>query len=495
MATMSVSVTKSVMKGIEKSMSEFGSELLMRAAEKYGFDADEALKELMESVSVKTSGKSAPATKKVSKKVAKKAGPSVPLPFVGVVNEGLCFGIKFNHGLHTQCQVECEDEFCKKCQLQADKNASGKPNYGDIRDRVKEGVSLLEFRDAKGKQTVPYANVVKKMGLDKEMCLREAAKFGVEIPDCHWEERVARRGRPKKSVDVSDTESESSKPKKAKKSAKKDDLLGALKAATAASETSSVSSKSSGSRGRPRLSEEEKARRAEEKAAKKAAADAKKAEARAAKKAAAEAEKAKKAEERAAKKAAAEAEKVAKAEAKAAEKAAKEAEKVKKAEERAAKKAAREAEKVAKAEAKAAKEAEKTKKAEERAAKKAEKEAKKEVKKESEEDKKSVTIDETPEVIPEEFRGCAAPELAMKEAEAAAVVEDSDDEGEDEETECEEFVHNGVTYWKSGNTLYDPETQDEVGTWNPKTGEIVKGVESDEESDGELSEEELSDEE
>lgn len=450
-----VSVTKSVMKGIEKSMSEFGSELLMRAAEKYGFDANEALKELMESVSVKTSGKSVPGTKKVSKKVEKKAGPSVPLPFVGVVDEGLCFGIKFNHGLHTQCQVECEGEFCKKCQLQADKNASGKPNYGDIRDRVKEGVSLLEFRDAKGKQTVPYANVVKKMGLDKEMCLREAAKFGVEIPDCHWDERVARRGRPKKSVDVSDTESESSKPKKAKKSAKKDDLLGALKAATAASETSSVSSKSSGSRGRPRLSEEEKARRAEEKAAKKATADA---------------EKAKKAEARAAKKAAAE------------------AEKVKKAEERAAKKAAAEAEKVKKAEAKAAKEAEKAKKAEERAAKKA-------AKKESEEAKKSVTIDETPGVIPEEFRGCAAPELAMKEAEAAAVVEDSDDEGDEEETECEEFVHNGVTYWKSGNTLYDPETQDEVGTWNPKTGEIVKGVESDEESDGELSEEELSDEE
>ena len=107
--------------------------------------------------------------------------------------------------------------------------------------------------------------------------------------------------------------------------------------------------------------------------------------------------------------------------------------------------------------------------------------AKKEVKSEPKED------------IPAEFAGAAAPDMAMKMAaveetkDADVVVEDS----EEEATECEEFVHEGVTYWKAGNTLYDPETQEEVGTWNPKTGVIEAPVESEDE----LSEEELSDEE
>ena len=446
---MAMSVSASVMKGLKKSMSDFSRDLLTRVGEKwelekYGFSVEEAMSLIEDAVGMSGKATSKKTVRKAVKKAAKKASPSVPLPFVGKVYEELCFGIKFNHGLHTQCTKECAGDYCSKCQLQADKNASGKPNYGDIRDRVKEGVSLLGFRDAKGKLTVPYANVVKKMGLDKETCQREAAKFGVEIPECHWVERKAQRGRPKKSVSVSDTDSEcSKKSKRSTKSVKKDDLLAALTAATAESETSSVSSKSSGSRGRPRLSAEEKERRAAEKA--------KKAEARAAKKAAAEAEKAKKAEERAAKKAAADAEKAKKAEARAAKK--------------------------------AAAQAEKAKKAEERAAKKAEKEAKKT-------EEKSVTIDDTPVVIPEEFRGCAAPELAMKDAtDAAAVAEESDDE--EDGVECEEFVHDGVTYWKAGNTIYNPETQEEVGTWDPKRMCVVKNVES----DGELSEEELSDDE
>jgi hypothetical protein len=378
-----------------------------------------------------------------------------------VVSEG-CKGIKFNHGLHTQCGKSAEEDYCSGCQKQADKNASGKPNYGDIRDRV--GVSLLEFRDAKGKQTVPYANVVKKLGLDKEVCMREAAKFNVEIPAEHWVERVAKRGRPsKKSVDVSDTESESSKAsKKSVKKASSKDLLDALTAAAEDSEKSSTSS-----RGRPRLSAEEKAARAAANAEAKAAKAAEREAAKAAKIAEREAAKAAKAAEREAAKAAKiaerEAAKVAKAEA---AKAAKEA-----------KAAEREAKKAAKAEAaKAAKEA---------------KAAEREVKKAS----KSVTIKAEPVEIPEEFRGCAAPELAMAEATKDAVsvetpVEETPDADENE-LECEEFVHEGVTYWKAGNTLYDPETQEEVGTWDAASKSIVEGTESDDE----LSEEELSDDE
>ena len=386
-----MSIRVSALKGVESMMSEFGRELLVLAGSKYGFDGSLAVEELMGG-GVVWSMKGKGSKKRVGG--VEKEGPSVVLPFVGVVNEG-CKGIKFNHGLHTQCGKEGE-EYCVSCQKQADKNASGKPNYGDIRDRVKEGVSLLEFRDAKGKQTVPYANVVKKLGLDKEVCLREAEKFGVSIPAEHWVERVAKRGRPSsKNVDDSETSSVVSSAKKAKND-KAPDLLEALRAAADESEKSSVSSSGSSQRGRKRLSEEEKAARAEAKAAKVAEREAAKA----------------------------------------------------------AKVAEREAAKAAKADAV----------------------------------KKSVTIKETPVEIPDEFRGCAAPELAMAEA---AMAEDDAGEEEGDELECEEFVHNGITYWKSGNTLYDPETQDEVGVWDPKEGKIVREAESDDE----LSEEEMSDDE
>jgi chemotaxis protein histidine kinase CheA len=450
---MSLTIRASVMKGVESMMSEFGRELLTLAGEKYGFDGANACAELMGSSEVKVLKGKKTAAKRVTKKECKEE-PNVPLPFVGVVSEG-CKGIKFNHGLHTQCGKSSDDDYCSGCQKQADKNASGKPNYGDIRDRV--GVNLLEFRDAKGKQTVPYANVVKKLGLDKEVCMREAAKFNVEIPAEHWVERVAKRGRPsKKSVDVSDTESESSKAsKKSVKKASSKDLLDALTAAAEDSEKSSTSS-----RGRPRLSAEEKEAREAAKAEKAAAREA----AKAAKIAEREAAKA----EKAAAREAAKAEKAAAREAAKAEKA-----------------AAREA---AKAEKAAARKAAKEEKAAARKAAKAEKAT---AKKES----KSVSIKAEPVEIPEEFRGCAAPELAMAEASKDTVTTDAPVEetpdAEENEVECEEFVHEGVTYWKAGNTLYDPKTQDEVGVWDAASKKIVDGTESDDE----LSEEELSDDE
>ena len=299
--SVSMSIPKNVLSGRETTLDEYAGRVLDKASEHYGFDSAEA-RELFLGVSLKKS-----VTKRASgvKKAKTVARPSVVLPFVGVVDENLCYGIRFNHGLHTQCQKACSGDYCASCQKEADSTASGKPKIGDIRDRLACG--LLEFRDAKGRQTMPYANVVKKLKLDRDVCMSEAVKFGVEIPAEHWVERVARRGRPKKGVDVSDTESDGSSVSKKSKSAKHDALLKALVEETA-DDGSSVSSKSSGSskRGRPRLSDEEKARRA-----------AAKADAKAAKAAEREAAKVAKADAKAAKAAEREAAKAAKAEAKA----------------------------------------------------------------------------------------------------------------------------------------------------------------------------------
>ena len=395
-------MTAAMERALRTACVEMGDAMLTSLAEHYKMDFEElrrvsGVSDLVVTKAVKK------ATKKERKSVPKKDKkpvPSMPLPFIGKIDEEVCYGIRLNHGLHTQCsnfRVEGMD-YCKTCVKHAEKNASGKPTYGDIRDRLECG--LLEYRDPKGKQTLPYINVVEKLGLDMDAVKAEAAKFGIEIPEEHLVKRETKRGRPKKDeTSVSDTSSEASEPKKRGRPKKEkkvesvvgDDLLMALKnaqsdakkvadIATSDDSKSVSSSTSKKSGGRKRLSEEEKA----------------------------------------------------------AAKAKKEAEKQRKAEEKAAAKAKKEAEK----------EAEKQRKAEEKAAAKAKKEAEKEAEKED-------------------------------------VEEDVEEE---ESIKVKKFELNGVTYLRTAdNVLYDIDTQEPVGIYDPETGEIeeVDAVSDDESEDDE----------
>jgi hypothetical protein len=342
--SMSYSMSERVMKVVGGVYEEGLRDAVEKLASIYKFDGEEAMKlfgEIKYVVGVKSVKEKSGGKKKKSECV-----PSLPLPFCGVVDDEKCNGIRLNHGLHTQCPNEKEGlgEYCKTCQKHADKNASGKPNHGDIRDRLECG--LLEYRDPKGRQTIPYGNVVAKLGLDKEACMREAEKFGMTIPEEHWQVMEKKRGRPKKSVTgVSDTSSEKSepkrrgRPKKTKKveSAVGDDLLAQLKAADDDS-NSDIS-------GEEQMEQEKSEANAAKKAEKKRKAELKQMRTE---------EKESKSAEKAAAKAAKEAEKKRKAEEKAAAKAAKEAEKKRKEEEKAAAKAAKEAEKKRKEEEAAA---------------------------------------------------------------------------------------------------------------------------------------------
>ena len=394
----------------------------------------------------------------------KKEKATLPLPFCGVVDESSCFGIRLNHGLHTQCQNDKDGlgDYCKTCQKHADKNANGKPSHGDIRDRLECG--LLEFRDPKGRQTIPYGNVVEKLGLDKDAVIAEAEKFGLVIPEEHWQVMKKTRGRPKKSVsEVSDTDSEVSKPKKrgrprkikAVESAVGDDLLANMRAADSASEMSDVSSECSD---------------AEAKAARKAAKAAER-EAKKAEKARQAAElKAMKEEEREQKKA----EKLA----------AKEAEKEAKAKARAEAKAAKEAEKEAAKAAKAAeKEAAKAAKAAEREAKKAAKAAEKKASKPT-----TPVVSELEEEADSPVAAMPAPSAFPESISPIAPVE----EEETEEADATQFEHNGKTYLKTAdNFVYTMEAleadePEPIGLWNPETKTIDEiDLQSDDEEEDE----------
>ena len=85
--------------------------------------------------------------KKVVK--AKVTTPSMLIPFCGSVNDEWCCGVKINQQLYTQCtkgRIEDED-YCKLCQKQSENSASGKPNGGDIRERVQKGAAWRDPLD------------------------------------------------------------------------------------------------------------------------------------------------------------------------------------------------------------------------------------------------------------------------------------------------------------------------------------------------------------
>jgi hypothetical protein len=127
------------------------------------------------------------------------------LPWCGSVILGKCSALKLNSGLYTQCMKNCDSAYCGPCEKLVDKNGGGAP-YGTVEDRL--NCDILEYKDPKGKQVTPYANVMKKLNIDKEEALKEAEKMGWSIPECQFELKSSKRGRPKKDTSAEDTESE-----------------------------------------------------------------------------------------------------------------------------------------------------------------------------------------------------------------------------------------------------------------------------------------------
>jgi hypothetical protein len=333
----SVELNQSVEKQLGASMVCFTTRTVEFLASEYGFDAQEAIQRLgLDSVTVSRPMKKKAAAKAPKVPKVKRMVPSFPLPFCGVVNEDWCCGLRLCHGLYSQCTMakDKDGDFCKTCTKQADKSESNKPTYGVIQDRM--AVGAMEFRDSKGKQVVSYGNVMKKLKIEKDTAIAEAAKFGLVIAEEQFEKRKTTRGRPKKDASASDSDSDKSekkrgRPKKIKKvvtAAVGDDLIASLvvqaqlEGLSSDGSESDASDKSDGSTSstsskkakktkapKPVLTDEEKAakkaatlaKRAatiaakpeltdEEKEAKKAATSAKRAATLAAKKAKAEAE-------------------------------------------------------------------------------------------------------------------------------------------------------------------------------------------------------------
>ena len=135
----------------------------------------------------------------------------VVLPWSGV-KEG-CKVLKYNMGLYTQCGGSISGgESCVGCVKEYSKK--GEYRYGTVEER--KAVGIMEYKDPRGKGVVRYTEIMKKLNLTKEEVLSEAKRRGVEVAECHFEEKSAKRGRPRKEKEVVGEKKKRGRPKKEK---------------------------------------------------------------------------------------------------------------------------------------------------------------------------------------------------------------------------------------------------------------------------------------
>ena len=351
-------------------------------AEKFNFDADEAIQML--GLSMIKLERKMPEKAKVAKAVKVVAPKSAfPLPYNGEFNDACCYALRQNNGLYTQCTGNRKGEasYCKVCANQMQKVGADIPEYGTIQQRM--AVGIFEYVDPKGRKPIAYAKIMKKLKLDETQVLTEAGKHNITINPEHFVvPEETKRGRPK-AEKAPKEKGPKGRPKKSNKvlhiEGDDEDLFAALVAEANESEESEESEEIV-------MPGKKKGKTDEEKEAERLAKEAEK-------------------KEKEAKRLAEKAEKEAKL---AAEKAEKEAKKKAEEEARAAKKAAEEAEKQAKKEAaELAKKEKEAKLAAEKAAKEAKKSEKSEKSnKKAKADAEPVEDDEEPDVVKKiEFQG------------------------------------------------------------------------------------------
>ena len=199
------------------SAKEFAERCIKSCAVNYNFDGDEAVR-LLGLENVKLSHREPSEKKKAKVVVAKTA---FPMPYNGELNDECCYALRQNNGLYTQCQSSRKDgkNFCKQCQILADRGVEGIPEYGTI--QMRQAVDIFEYTDPKGRKPVAFTKVMKKYKITQEQALEEAGKFNINIDEKHFAftERDSKRGRPSSLKEKTPKEPKGAKgrPKKEKK--------------------------------------------------------------------------------------------------------------------------------------------------------------------------------------------------------------------------------------------------------------------------------------
>ena len=537
----SVTVNSLLMKSLESATREYARKCVTRLAVEYGFSEEDALKTLnlenlklqVQEMKKRSGGKAKAKEVKAKPEKAKKVAKALfPLPFSkeNVLETG-CQGLAYNNGLFTQCPKSCIESlnYCKGCQSEIDKN--GLTTNGTVAQRL--ACELMEFKDPKGRKPVAYMKIMEKQKLNRDQVEAEAGKLNISIDEIHFVVGSSVSSKKKKTVkevveddlladlleELLDSDEETNEVEKLEEvlnqEGEKNVLQDEEKALKAQKKQQQDEEKALKAQ-KKQQQDEEKALKAAEVAEKKQKQD----EEKAAKEAEVALKKQKIAEEKAAKEQKIAEEKVAKEQKIAEEKAAKEAEVALKKQKIADEKAAKE-QKIA--EEKAAKE---QKIAEEKALKKQQQEDEKAAKKEAPKPKEKKQKEGTKTIVATKanFKVGDKVKHSEKGVETIAIVTEVkmgksfveyelrvDDERvfvapegnimifKEPETSAPKKVTvkritiNGKQYLKTAaNLLYDPDTKEEMGIYDPETN-TIKELPND--SEDELSEDDMSDDE
>jgi len=145
--------------------------------------------------------------KEVEKECEGRSSSSLVLPWCGEVDESVCLNLRKDLGLYTQCKKSRLEgsSYCACCEKLIAKNG-GESQYGTVSDRMKCGI--MEYKDPRGNSPIAFTKIMKKLNQSREEVELEGKRLGICIPECHFEEKKERRGRPKKDTSAEDTDSE-----------------------------------------------------------------------------------------------------------------------------------------------------------------------------------------------------------------------------------------------------------------------------------------------
>ena len=196
----SLSVTALVIKQLENAAKDVSRQHINLLAEKYSFNAAEAIAFL---------DINAPLTleeKKMARKAKAEGDDSsssnkkkvIPLPWMGMVDPNCCQAITYNYGLFTQCpKKKAGTAYCAACEKSCAETATSEPPCGTVSKRI----ATADYVDSKGRKPTQYGKVLHKLKIAMADAIVFATEKGFTIPDCHLEEYVPpadSKGRPKK---------------------------------------------------------------------------------------------------------------------------------------------------------------------------------------------------------------------------------------------------------------------------------------------------------
>lgn len=201
-AALTFSVTSLFAKQQENAIKAVLRDAIIALAERYSFDADDAVHwlevERPLTMEEKKMARKAKTDSDADSTDSKKK--TIPLPWMGLYDGNCCQGIAYNYGLFTQCpKKKSVGQFCSACDKAAKETTTDEPPCGTIAKRVACS-NWADYTDSKNRKPASYGRVLYKLKIDMADAIAFASEKGFVIPDCHLEEYVPAesKGRPKK---------------------------------------------------------------------------------------------------------------------------------------------------------------------------------------------------------------------------------------------------------------------------------------------------------